>query len=56
MPAKRPRKPARTAKAKQAAKKSWHGRLTADADAVTAELLTSLDVDRALWRVQHAGR
>ncbi len=31
-------------------KKSWHGRLTAEADAETAALLTSLDVDQTLWR------
>lgn len=29
--------------------KSWQGRLKADADAVTAELVASIDVDRALW-------
>jgi argininosuccinate lyase len=30
--------------------KSWQGRLTADADADTAAMLASLDVDLALWR------
>jgi len=30
--------------------KSWQGRLTADADAQTAAMLASLDVDFALWR------
>ena len=30
--------------------KSWQGRLTADADARTAAMLASLDVDFALWR------
>jgi len=38
-----------------AAAKSWHGRLTADADAATAEFLASLDVDRTLWRYDIAG-
>jgi argininosuccinate lyase len=36
-------------------KKSWHGRLTAEADAVTAQFLASLDVDKALWRYDIAG-
>ena len=36
-------------------KKPWQGRLTADADAVTAEFVASLDVDRALWRYDVAG-
>ena len=36
-------------------KKSWHGRLTADADAATAELVASLDVDTRLWRYDVAG-
>ena len=35
--------------------KSWHGRLTAQADATTAAFLASLDVDRALWRYDIAG-
>ena len=35
--------------------KSWGGRLAAEPDAVTAELLASLDVDRALWRYDIAG-
>ncbi len=36
-------------------KKSWHGRLTAEADAATARLLASLDVDTALWRYDITG-
>ncbi len=36
-------------------RKSWHGRLTAQADRATAELLTSLDVDLALWRYDLVG-
>ncbi len=36
-------------------KKSWQGRLQADADAVTAEFVASLDIDRALWRYDIAG-
>ncbi|MBS3735395.1 MAG: argininosuccinate lyase [Phycisphaerae bacterium] len=39
----------------KATKKSWHGRLAGEADAVTAEFLASLDVDRALWRYDVAG-
>jgi argininosuccinate lyase len=35
--------------------KSWQGRLQADADAVTARLVASLDVDTALWRYDIAG-
>ncbi len=35
--------------------KSWQGRLAADADAVTAEFVASLDVDRALWRYDVVG-
>jgi len=35
--------------------KSWQGRLTADADAATAELVASLDIDTALWRYDVAG-
>jgi len=35
--------------------KPWQGRLTADADAATAELVASLDVDRALWRYDIVG-
>jgi len=38
-----------------AAKKSWHGRLSAEADDVTTRFLASLDVDRALWRYDVAG-
>ena len=29
--------------------KSWHGRLTAEADAQTAKFIASLDVDVELW-------
>ena len=36
-------------------KKSWHGRLTAEADSVTAQFLASLDVDKALWPYDIAG-
>lgn len=39
----------------ETAKKSWHGRLTAQADSVTAEFLASLDVDHALWKYDIAG-
>ncbi len=35
--------------------KSWQGRLTADADAATAQLVASLDVDRTLWRYDVVG-
>jgi argininosuccinate lyase len=35
--------------------KSWQGRLTADADAQTAEMLASLDIDFALWRYDIVG-
>jgi len=41
--------------AKTGSKKSWHGRLAADADAATAQFLASLDVDRALWRYDITG-
>ncbi|HUS48199.1 MAG TPA: argininosuccinate lyase [Phycisphaerae bacterium] len=41
--------------ARAGAKKSWHGRLAADADAITAEFLASLDVDKELWRYDIAG-
>ena len=37
-------------------RKPWQGRLRADADAVTAEFVASLDVDRALWRYDVAVR
>ncbi|MDY6913702.1 MAG: argininosuccinate lyase [Planctomycetota bacterium] len=45
------------AKPKQAKrlKKSWHGRLKADADEATAKFLASLDVDEALWRYDIVG-
>ncbi len=36
-------------------KKSWQGRLTADADAATAQFVASLDVDRALWKYDIIG-
>jgi len=42
-------------KAPSGSSKSWQGRLTADADAATAEFVASLDVDRALWRYDVAG-
>ena len=35
--------------------KSWHGRLTAQADTATAHLLASIDIDTALWRYDIAG-
>jgi len=35
--------------------KSWQGRLAADTDAVTAEFVASLDVDRALWKYDIIG-
>jgi len=35
--------------------KSWQARLAAEADQATAELLTSLDVDFALWRYDVVG-
>jgi argininosuccinate lyase len=35
--------------------KSWQGRLQADADAVTAKFVASLDIDTALWRYDIAG-
>ena len=37
-------------KTSKRSEKSWQGRLTADADAQTAAMLASLDVDFALWR------
>jgi len=37
-------------KTRKRSNKSWQGRLTADADARTAAMLASLDVDFALWR------
>jgi len=42
-------------KTKKQSAKSWQGRLTADADAQTAEMLASLDVDFALWRYDIVG-
>ncbi len=39
----------------KSSKKSWHGRLTAEADPVTAQLLASIDVDCALWCYDIAG-
>jgi argininosuccinate lyase len=41
--------------AKRKQTKSWHGRLSGEADEATAELLASLDVDRALWTYDIAG-
>ena len=38
-----------------ASKKSWQGRLAADADAATTELLASIDVDAALYKYDIAG-
>ena len=35
--------------------KSWHGRLSAEADSATAALLASLDVDVALWKYDIVG-
>ncbi|MCD4825107.1 MAG: argininosuccinate lyase [Phycisphaerae bacterium] len=46
---------AKSAGKSKGSKKSWHGRLTAEADAQTAKLLASLDVDTALWRYDIAG-
>ncbi|MFA6134292.1 MAG: argininosuccinate lyase [Phycisphaerae bacterium] len=44
------------AKTKQSqTSKSWHGRLTAEADAATAKLVASLDVDTVLWRYDITG-
>jgi argininosuccinate lyase len=40
---------------KSAPRKSWQHRLSGEADAVTARLLASLDVDRALWKYDVAG-
>ncbi len=48
---KAPRKAARGGKSG----KPWQARLTADADAITAEFVASLDVDRALWRYDVVG-
>lgn len=39
----------------QRGRKSWHGRLAADADEATAHFLASLDVDAELWRYDIAG-
>ncbi len=36
-------------------KKSWQGRLTADADAATAEFVSSLDIDQVLWKYDIVG-
>ena len=36
-------------------RKSWAARLKAEPDAATADLLASIDVDRALWRYDIAG-
>ena len=45
----------RQSKRKPGPKKSWHGRLGAEADAVTAQFVASIDVDRELWRYDIAG-
>ena len=45
----------KTTAKKSASKKSWHGRLTAQADAATVKLLASLDIDTLLWRYDIAG-
>jgi len=47
--------PRKTPKQSRQSEKSWQGRLTADADAQTAALLASLDVDTALWRYDIVG-
>lgn len=41
--------------AKKSSQKSWQGRLSADADAVTADLLASIDIDIELWKYDIAG-
>jgi len=48
-------KKAHSSRASARASKSWHGRLTADADEATAAFVASLDIDRALWRYDVAG-
>ena len=58
MAGKTPKKTRSARKARTAApgvKKSWHGRLTARADTLTARFLASIDVDRALWRYDITG-
>lgn len=40
---------------KTGTQKSWHGRLQAEADAATAELLASIDIDTELWKYDIAG-
>ena len=42
-------------KQNRSSRKSWGGRLGADADAATAKLLASIDVDRRLWRYDVVG-
>ena len=42
-------------KVQRNSRKSWQGRLSVDADSVTAELLASIDIDRQLWRYDIAG-
>ena len=42
-------------KARSGSRKSWQGRLTADADAATARFVASLDVDLTLWRYDVTG-
>jgi argininosuccinate lyase len=39
----------------QKPRKSWQSRLTAEADGATSQFLTSLDIDRALWRYDVTG-
>ncbi len=46
---------AKKSKKTTSSKKSWQGRLKAEADEVTANLLASLDVDRQLWRYDIVG-
>ncbi len=42
-------------KVQRSSRKSWQGRLSVDADSVTADLLASIDIDHALWRYDIAG-
>lgn len=45
----------RQSKRKPGSKKSWQGRLAAEADAVTAQFIASIDVDRELWKYDIVG-
>ncbi|MCK4276787.1 MAG: argininosuccinate lyase, partial [Phycisphaerae bacterium] len=45
----------RQSKRKPGSKKSWQGRLAAEADAVTAQFVASIDVDRELWKYDIVG-